>query len=98
MRRVLLIGGGARSAAVRQIAPAIFGLPVEVPAAGEYVADGAARQAAWVLAGGQTPPDWALTAIRRYQADPQPAVRERYAAVRDAVPSEPSRAAAAVGY
>ncbi len=98
VRRVLLIGGGARSQAVRQIAPAIFGAPVEVPAAAEYVADGAALQAAWLLAGGQTPPVWALTAIRRYQSDPQPAVRERYAAVRDAVSSEPSRAAAAVGY
>src|SRR4051794_2621901 len=48
--RVLLVGGGARSAAVRRLAPGILGLPVEVPEPGEYVADGAARQAAWVLA------------------------------------------------
>jgi xylulokinase len=84
VRRVLLIGGGARSEAVRRIAPAIFGVPVEVPDPGEYVADGAARQAAWALADGQTPPDWALTATLRYESDPQPAVRDRYAAVRDA--------------
>jgi len=84
VRRVLLIGGGARSEAVRRIAPAIFGVPVEVPEAAEYVADGAARQAAWALSGGQTPPDWTLTATRRYESDPEPAVRERYAAVRDA--------------
>jgi xylulokinase len=83
-RRVLLIGGGARSEAVRRMAPAVFGVPVEVPEAGEYVADGAARQAAWLLAGGEAPPDWTLAATRRYEGDPEPAIRDRYAAVRDA--------------
>jgi xylulokinase len=84
IRRVLLIGGGARSEAVRQIAPAVFGVPVAVPEAAEYVADGAARQAAWLLAGDEAPPDWRLATTRRYEAEPEPAVRERYAAVRDA--------------
>lgn len=51
LERVLLVGGGAQSEAVRQIAPLVFGLPVEVPEPGEYVALGAARQAASVLAG-----------------------------------------------
>ncbi|MDZ8171591.1 xylulokinase [Microbacterium xanthum] len=46
LERALLIGGAAQSAAVREIAPAVLGLPVEVPAPGEYVALGAARQAA----------------------------------------------------
>jgi xylulokinase len=81
--RVLLIGGGARSEAVRQIAPAVFGVPVDVPASGEYVANGAARQAAWLLAGGDEPPAWTLDVAKRYEADPQPEVRERYAGVRD---------------
>lgn len=49
LRRGLLIGGGAQSEAVREIAPQVFGIPVEVPAAGEYVALGAARQAAALL-------------------------------------------------
>lgn len=49
--RALLIGGGAQSEAVRAIAPLVLGLPVEVPAPGEYVALGAARQAASVLGG-----------------------------------------------
>jgi xylulokinase len=84
VRRILLIGGGARSEAVRRIAPAVFGIPVDVPAAGEYVADGAARQAAWLLAGGQQPPPWTLSQITRYEADPRPEVRERYATIRDA--------------
>ena len=49
--RVLLIGGAAHSAAVQQVAPDVFGVPVAVPAPGEYVALGAARQAASALAG-----------------------------------------------
>ncbi len=48
--RALLIGGAAQSEAVQRIAPEVFGVPVEVPAPGEYVALGAARQAAAVLA------------------------------------------------
>lgn len=46
IRRALLIGGGAQSEAVRQIAPLVLGVPVEVPEPAEYVALGAARQAA----------------------------------------------------
>ena len=82
-KRVLLIGGGAKSAAVRELAPAILGVPVIVPEPGEYVADGAARQAAWTLAGTVEPPTWAQAASKTYEADPTPAVRERYAEVRD---------------
>ncbi|TQK20914.1 xylulokinase [Microbacterium sp. SLBN-154] len=49
LQRALLIGGGAQSEAVREIAPLVLGMPVEVPAPGEYVALGAARQAAGIL-------------------------------------------------
>jgi xylulokinase len=83
IRRVLLIGGGARSAAVRQIAPAILGRPVAVPPPAEYVAEGAARQAAWVLSGAQQPPEWKREGVERCQADPTPEVRRRYAEARD---------------
>ena len=83
VRRVLLIGGGARSEALRRIAPAVLGHPVVVPPTAEYVADGAARQAAWALAGGPEPPPWELAGTETYEADPVPAVRERYAARRD---------------
>lgn len=51
LERALLIGGGAQSDAVRAIAPDVFGLPVEVPSPGEYVALGAARQAERVAEG-----------------------------------------------
>ncbi len=58
--RVLLIGGGARSRAVQALAPSLLGLPVVVPAPGEYVALGAARQAAWALT--STLPTWSVPA------------------------------------
>ncbi|MFC0503082.1 xylulokinase [Micromonospora costi] len=82
VRRVILVGGGARSVAVRRIAPQVFGCPVVVPPPGEYVADGAARQAAWVALGGDAPPGWRLDGTEEYAAEAVPAIRERYAAAR----------------
>lgn len=76
--RIILIGGGARSEAVRRIAPAVFGTTVDVPEAGEYVALGAARQAAWVLSGHEKQPDWQARVATGYQADPTPDVLDRY--------------------
>ena len=92
IERVLLVGGGARSQALRQIAPSVLGHPVVVPPPGEYVADGAARQAAWVLAAAGQPagsdpgtvaPQWKLLGTETFEGDPTPGVRERYAQVRD---------------
>jgi xylulokinase len=83
VRRVLLVGGGARSVAVRAVAPAVLGVPVLVPPPGEYVADGAARQAAWVLSGDAEAPEWPRPGTEVHEADPTPAVRERYAEVRE---------------
>ncbi len=88
--RILLIGGGARSAAVRRIAPAVLGRPVLVPEPGEYVADGAARQAAWALTGTDSPPRWRLGSVERVEADPTPGLRERYAQARDKFLSRPA--------
>ncbi|MEJ3744638.1 xylulokinase [Actinomycetes bacterium KLBMP 9797] len=83
VNRVVLVGGGARSEAVRRIAPEVFGCPVVVPPPGEYVADGAARQAAWVALGGDQPPSWSGGEVREYDAKPAPRIREQYAAARD---------------
>ncbi|MFE4195002.1 xylulokinase [Paenarthrobacter sp. NPDC056912] len=60
-QRIILVGGGAQSTAVQQVAATAFGLPVFVPAPGEYVADGAARQAAGILTGQL--PSWPLEGV-----------------------------------
>ncbi|SEG64601.1 xylulokinase [Thermomonospora echinospora] len=88
--RVLLIGGAARSEAVRRIAPRVLGRPVVVPPTGEYVAEGAAVQAAWALSGAQEPPRWDRPDIIAYEAEPVPAIRERYAEARDHVLTRPA--------
>jgi xylulokinase len=78
--RIRLIGGAAQSAAVREIAPSVFGVPVTVPDPGEYVADGAARQAAWVLSGAAQPPEWneQLTGSADIDAPVTHGLRARY--------------------
>lgn len=87
--RIVLVGGGAKSEAVRRIAPALFGKPVLVPPPGEYVAAGAARQAAWVVAGGDTPPQWSAETPETYEDNPIPLIREQYAAAQHAVLDRP---------
>ncbi|QHK20622.1 xylulose kinase [Pseudarthrobacter psychrotolerans] len=54
--RLLLIGGAVQNPAVQAIAAQVFDLPVVVPSPGEYVARGAAVQAAWALVGHR--PEW----------------------------------------
>jgi xylulokinase len=76
VERVLLTGGGAVSTAVRDIAPRVFGRPVHVPEPGQYVARGAAYQAAWVLAG--LPPAWAGVPDEVHEAPVTEGLRERY--------------------
>jgi xylulokinase len=77
--RIVLIGGGARNEGVCRIAPAVFGRPVTVPQPAEYVAIGAARQAAWTLLQAAEPPTWAESSRRIFEADAAPDIRERYA-------------------
>lgn len=76
--RVSLVGGAARSEAVRALAPGILGVDVVVPPEAEYVALGAARQAAWVLAGTDRCPDWPLAGSLELVGDDEPWLRERY--------------------
>lgn len=93
IERVLLVGGGARSSAVQALAADILGVPVAVPVPDEYVARGAARQAAWVLAGTDTPPEWArrLGGSERPPHGPESgsAVRARYRAAAGRTLSRP---------
>jgi xylulokinase len=62
--RVLLIGGAAKNPAVQQIAADFFGKVIHIPPTGEYVADGAAKQAAWALSGKANPPQWSLGEVK----------------------------------
>ncbi|MCA0294432.1 MAG: xylulokinase [Actinobacteria bacterium] len=81
-QRILLTGGAAANPAVQAIAAQVFDVPVEVPSPGEYVADGAARQAAWVLTGQR--PSWPVDLVSSPAPDPRPEIRERYAAAASA--------------
>lgn len=77
VRGIRLIGGGARSRAVQQLAPLVLGCPVSIPPAGEYVADGAARQAAWALTGEL--PDWQADGpVGQATGEPTPQVLAAY--------------------
>jgi xylulokinase len=76
-KRLLLIGGAAQSIAVQSVAAQVFDSPVLVPAPGEYVAHGAAVQAAWVLSGER--PSWRLELVAEPEPDFHPEIRERYA-------------------
>lgn len=75
---IILVGGGARSEALCRIAPIVLGLPVRVPEPGEYVADGAARQAAWVLSGDAQPPEWRPRLTSEFNGIHQSFISERY--------------------
>ncbi|MCX5213086.1 FGGY family carbohydrate kinase [Kitasatospora sp. NBC_00240] len=95
VRRVFLLGTAGRLPAVRQIAPQVFGVPVLVPAPGDHAARGAARQAAWALAGGAEPPHWelpegAVTTVPDQERDLPvgSAVRRQYAAAREQIHPE----------
>ncbi len=78
--RLLLIGGAAQNPAVAAIAAQVFDAPVEVPEPGEYVALGAAVQAAWTLSGER--PTWEVPVVARPARDTRPIIREQYAARR----------------
>jgi len=75
-RRVLLVGGAARNEGVAVIAGQVFDAPVAVPAPGEYVALGAARQAAWALTGAR--PGWPVAIDREPPHDTRRSIRSRY--------------------
>jgi xylulokinase len=82
--RITLTGGAAQSRAVREIARAVFGLPVATTEPFESVAVGAARQAAWALTGAL--PDWPVPYVDEQEptaADVAAAaeINERYTAI-----------------
>ena len=76
--RILLIGGAAQNPAVQAIAAQVFATPVVIPKPGEYVAGGAARQAAWVLT--RALPAWELELAAAPGSDHRPEILEQYRA------------------
>lgn len=81
-QRMLLVGGAAANRAVQEVARTLVDIPVVIPPPGEYVADGAARQAAWALLGSAQAPTWAMQGEQVWEPAPVPAVREAYALAR----------------
>ncbi len=84
-RRILLIGGAAANRLVAEVAAQIFEVTVAVPEPQEYVALGAARQAAWALSGAAEPPAWTTPPAPEFPAPPDnpgPEIRARYARYR----------------
>lgn len=79
-RRILLIGGAAQNPAVSAIAAQVFDVPVVVPEPGEYVAAGAAVQAAWALTGGR--PHWPVPLSSTPRPDHRPVIRTQYSLAR----------------
>ncbi|MBC7517350.1 MAG: xylulokinase [Microbacteriaceae bacterium] len=75
--RVLLIGGAAGNPAVAHVAAEVFNVPVVIPQPGEYVAIGAAAQAAHALTGNW--PHWPLAVVDTTPSAYQPIIRGQYA-------------------
>jgi xylulokinase len=71
-----LVGGAAKNEAIQKIAPTIFGMPIRLPAPAEYVALGAARQAASALRGEQV--SWDLKGTVTLTGDVDKKTREQY--------------------
>ena len=76
--KILLVGGGAKSPAVRAYAPGILGMDVQLPRPDEYVAIGAARQAAWTLTGEEEPPAWPVDIETTLTGSPCEQVYQQY--------------------
>ena len=81
INRVLIIGGAAKNPAIPVIASALLGREVVVPPTGEYVADGAAKQAAWALLGEM--PTWDLGEVSHHTSPSTPDVMDQYRTLRD---------------
>ncbi|UBH05187.1 xylulokinase [Leucobacter sp. Psy1] len=78
--RLVLIGGAARNPAVREVARHIFTAPIDVPEQAEYVAIGAARQAAWALTGDL--PRWNVPTVATMHPRPSLVIEQYHAHTR----------------
>ncbi|MGC5617131.1 FGGY family carbohydrate kinase [Georgenia sp. Z1491] len=83
VHRLLLSGGAADNRALRAVLPHLVDVPVEVPSPGEYVALGAAAQAAATLTGSF--PRWATDRTSLGRTELTPVVAEQHAAAKHAL-------------
>jgi xylulokinase len=86
VRRVLLLGGAARSPAVQQVAATVLPADVVVPDPDEHVALGAAAQAARAIGGAD--PGWAPPRTTACPGRPVADVRARYREAADRLLAE----------
>ena len=82
LERLTLTGGGAKAATVRALAPGILGVPIALAPDAEYVARGAARQAAWTANASPGPPRWPLEVTAAPLAGQADQVLTRYRTLR----------------
>ena len=76
-QRIVMIGGAAANPMVPIVARSLFTVPIVVPDPAEYVAEGAARQAAWIMNGSL--PRWSARAgARVFEPDPVFEIRAAY--------------------
>lgn len=76
--RILLIGGAARNQAVQEITAELFESEIQIPNPGEYVANGAARQAAWALSSQIAPPQWQDQGLKKVEPSSKSEVAASY--------------------
>lgn len=76
--RIILIGGGAKSVAFREVLAQVLGIDIYVPEPAEFVALGAARQAAWALSGATNPPNWGEHEMQKISAEKRPSIYRNY--------------------
>lgn len=77
-KRIILVGGAAGNKAVQEIAAEVFGLDILIPRPGEYVAHGAAAQAASLVLG-QTA-NWPLDGLITVPGKNAPIALQQYRA------------------
>ncbi|MGO1584187.1 MAG: FGGY-family carbohydrate kinase, partial [Actinomycetaceae bacterium] len=83
VNRLFLIGGAAKSAAVQTVLSEIVDVPIQVPEPGEYVAKGAAMQAAAALEGEF--PTWQRSATEVPAREVQPVIMQQHEAAKRAL-------------
>lgn len=83
VERLMIIGGAAKSEAVREILPQIIQVPIFAPTPDEYVAKGAAMQAVAALTGEF--PDWQPEGTKIEPQEHHPEIMEAHVAARQQI-------------